>query len=215
MGIDEGALRQEICMWGRSMFERGLSSGSSGNLSARLDTGYLVTPTGSCPGFLEPERLSLLDDAGELVSGETPTKELPMHLAVYRARPVAKAIVHLHSTYATALSCLEPLDPNNVLDPVTPYSSMQMGRVAQVGYGPPGTQELADLVGVKAADHAALLLANHGAVVSAATFRAAVFAAEELEETAKLMFVLHAVSRRLLPEAEVERLNRLLVEKSP
>ena len=111
MTSDEAQLRDEICLWGRSMFERGLTSGASGNLSARLADGVLLTPTNACLGFLDPARLSRLDAEGRHVGGDPPTKEVPLHLAVYRARPQAGGIVHLHSTHATALSCLADVDP--------------------------------------------------------------------------------------------------------
>src|SRR5262249_53057802 len=129
MKADEADLREEICRWGRSMFERGLSPGSSGNLTARLSDGFLATPTGSGLGFLVPERLSKLGMDGRHVSGDPPTKEVPLHLAVYRARPDAGGVVHLHSTYATALSCLAGVNPDDALAALTPYAIMQLGPV--------------------------------------------------------------------------------------
>jgi ribulose-5-phosphate 4-epimerase/fuculose-1-phosphate aldolase len=205
---NETALRAEMCLWARSMFERGLTPGSSGNLSARLADGYLVTPTGSCLGFLEPERLSKLDAEGRHVGGDAPTKEVPLHLAFYRARPEAGGVVHLHSTYATALSCLADIDPQNALLPITPYAIMQVGAVPVLPYAPPGSAELAGPVSEAAKNAAAVLLANHGPVVSAKTFRAAVMAAEELEETAKLILLTRGMKVRQLTLAAVAELQK-------
>lgn len=208
MSIDENALRDEICFWGRSMFERGLTFGSSGNLSARLDDGFLVTPTGSCLGTLEPQRLSKLAGDGSHLGGDRPTKEWPLHLAIYEQRPMAGGIVHLHSTHATALSCLADTDPADALLPITPYSTMQLGRVALVAYAAPGTKELADLVRAGAERHSALLMANHGPVISAGSFRSAVFAAEELEETAKLILLVRDRNPRRISAEELEKLTK-------
>jgi ribulose-5-phosphate 4-epimerase/fuculose-1-phosphate aldolase len=205
---DETALRAEMCLWARSMFERGLTPGSSGNLSARLADGYLVTPTGSCLGFLEPERLSKLDAEGKHIGGDAPTKEVPLHLAFYKARPQAGGVVHLHSTYATALSCLAHIDPQNALAPITPYAIMQVGAVPVLPYSPPGSAELAEPVLAAAKNAAAVLLANHGSVVSAKTFRAAVMAAEELEETAKLILLTRGMQVRQLTPAAVAELQK-------
>jgi ribulose-5-phosphate 4-epimerase/fuculose-1-phosphate aldolase len=204
----EDALRDEICRWGRSMFERGLTAGSSGNLSARLPDGFLATPTGSCLGFLEPARLSRLDRDGRHLSGDPPTKEFPLHLAFYAARAEAGGVVHLHSTYATALSCLADTDPADALPPITPYAIMQLGKVPVLPYAPPGSAEIAESVASAAAAASAVLLANHGLVVSARTFRAAVFAAEELEETAKLTLITRGLSVRLLTSAAIAALRR-------
>jgi 3-dehydro-4-phosphotetronate decarboxylase len=193
---EEAKLREEICFWGKSMFDRGLTPGSSGNLSARAPGGILVTPTGSCLGTLDPARLSLIDESGGHLSGDQPTKEVPLHLAFYRARPETGGVVHLHSTYATALSCLADIDPANVLPPITPYAIMQLGPVPLVAYAKPGSAEMGELAQAAAVNAPAILLANHGPVVSAKTFRAAVFAAEELEETAKLVLFTHGMKVR-------------------
>lgn len=209
---DEARLRDEICLWGRSMFERGLTSGASGNLSARLPDGVLLTPTNACLGFLDPARLSRLDAAGRHVAGDPPTKEVPLHLAVYQARPQAGGIVHLHSTHATALSCLADVSPTDAIPPITPYVAMRVGRVPVLPYTAPGSAEAAPLIEAAAHDHAALLLANHGPVVSASSFRAAVFAAEELEETARLLLLTRGMTLRAIPEGEVAALARYLAQ---
>jgi len=211
MTADEARLRTEICLWGKSMFDRGLTFGSSGNLSARLADGFLVTPTNSCLGFLEPANLSKLDPDGRHLSGNVPTKEVPLHLAVYRARPQAMGIVHLHSSYATAISCLEDVDPEDAIPAVTPYVVMRVGRVPILPYTRPGSTEIADLVLAKAPEHAAFLLANHGPVVSAKSFVDAVFAAEELEETAKLVLLTSSHKRRCLTPDAIRDLSSRLV----
>lgn len=208
MSLDEARLREQICHWGRSMFERCLTPGSSGNLSARLDDGFLVTPTNACLGFLEPGRLSKLDPSGAHISGDAPTKEVPLHLAFYRVRPGANGVVHLHSTYATALSCLADADPDDLIAPITPYVVMRVGKVPLVPYTKPGSPEIEALIEARAKDHAAVLIANHGPVVSAKSFEAAVFAAEELEETAKLLLVLQGHKTRLLTSEQVQDLER-------
>jgi len=205
---EEQLLRDEICRWGESMFARGLTSGSSGNLSARLADGFLVTPTNSCLGFLDPARLTKLDAAGAPVSGDPPTKEVPLHMAFYESRSQASGIVHLHSTWATALSCLEDTNPNDAIPPLTPYVVMRVGQVPLLPYVQPGSADVRPLILAKAPDHAAVLLANHGPVVSGRTFADAVFAAEELEEAAKLSLLTRGLSPRLLPPHILEELRR-------
>jgi ribulose-5-phosphate 4-epimerase/fuculose-1-phosphate aldolase len=208
MANGEDALREEMCRFGRSMFERGLTAGSSGNLSARLPDGYLVTPTGSCLGFLDAERLSKLDAEGRHVSGDPPTKEVPLHLAFYQGRPGTGGVVHLHSTFATALSCLADVDAANALAPITPYAVMQLGEVPVLPYAAPGSVALGRGVRRAAETHSAVLLANHGPVVSGRSFRAAVFAAEELEETAKLIMLTRGADLRLLSAVAIAELRR-------
>jgi ribulose-5-phosphate 4-epimerase/fuculose-1-phosphate aldolase len=208
MTPEEQHLRDEICRWGESLFKRGYTAGSSGNLSARLPDGFLVTPTNSCLGYLEPARLSKLDPKGVALSGDAPTKEIPLHMAFYEARPRAGGVVHLHSTYATALSCLEETDPEDTIPPITPYVVMRVGRVPLISYTHPGSTDTGVLVRARAADHAAVLLANHGPVVSGLSFRDAVFAAEELEETAKLIVLTKQMSVRRLSNDLVAELDR-------
>jgi 3-dehydro-4-phosphotetronate decarboxylase len=207
MTIDEQSLREEICLWGKSIFDRGLTFGSSGNLSARLDDGFVVTPTNSCLGFLDPARLSKLDTTGAHISGDKPTKEIPLHLAVYHARPQAMGIVHLHSTYATALSCLVDIDPDNSMPAITPYMVMRVGRVPVLPYVQPGSADIAPYVKDIAPRHPAFLLANHGPVVSGPSFADAVFSAEELEETAKLLILTDGRRVRHLSSEDSARLT--------
>lgn len=204
---EEQDLRQAIVRWGRSLFERGFTVGSSGNISVRCGDGFLMTPTNSCMGFLEPDRLSKLDADGRHAGGDKPTKEMPLHFAFYAVRPATQAVVHLHSTHATALSCLANVDPEDAVPPITPYVVMRVGRVPVVPYTRPGSADVAPLIRALAADHPAVLLANHGPVVAGASLEAAVYAAEELEETAKLVLLTrHLDVRRLTPE-QIEDLN--------
>jgi ribulose-5-phosphate 4-epimerase/fuculose-1-phosphate aldolase len=200
---DEQQLRDRIVEIGRSLFDRGLSAGSSGNISVRLDDGWLVTPTNSCLGRLDPARLSKLDASGALVGGDPPSKEVFFHRAVYAARPAAGAIVHLHATYAAAVSCLDGLDPADCLPPLTAYYVMKIGRLPLVPYFRPGDPALGEAVGRLAKTHAAVLLANHGPVVSGATLEAAAYAAEELEETAKLFLLLRGAPVRPLDADQI------------
>jgi ribulose-5-phosphate 4-epimerase/fuculose-1-phosphate aldolase len=203
----ETELRQAICDWGRSLFERGLTSGSSGNISVRTSSGYIITPTNSCLGRLDPTRLSALDVAGGHVGGDKPSKEVPLHLAFYEARPEAMAVVHLHSTYATALSCRSDIDPANCLPALTPYVLMRAGKVPLLPYTDPGTADSRPDILRLAPRHASVLLANHGPVVSGANLDAAVYAAEELEEAAKVAFILEGHKVRHLDAATIERLT--------
>ena len=196
-----------VVRWGRSLFERGLTSGSSGNISVRLDGGFLATPTNSCLGFLDPDRLSRLDAEGAARDGDPPTKELSLHLALYAGRPKAGAVVHLHSTHATALSCLADVDPEDCIPPVTPYVVMRVGRVPLVPYLRPGSPDVAALVAARASDHPAMLLQNHGPVVAAASLDAAVYAIEELEEAARLALLTRGMAVRTLDAAQIAELE--------
>jgi ribulose-5-phosphate 4-epimerase/fuculose-1-phosphate aldolase len=205
--MSEADLRRAIVQWGRSLFERGLTAGSSGNISVKLDDGFLVTPTNSCLGFLDADRLSKLDPSGALVSGDPPTKELPLHFSFYEVRPTAKAVVHLHSTHATALSCLADVDPEDAIPPITPYVVMRVGRVPVVPYTRPGAPDVAPLIRAKAGEHPAILLGNHGPVVAGTSLEGAVFAMEELEETARLVLLTRGMKVRLLSPEAIADLN--------
>lgn len=202
----ETALRERLCMWGKSLFDRGLTSGSSGNISVRLDDGFLVTPTNSCLGLLDPARLTKLGPLGEPMSGDKPSKEAPLHLAFYEARPGAGAVVHLHSTYATAWSCRGDVDPEDALPPLTPYVLMRAGKVPVLPYADPGSDQVRPYLLAAAVDHSAVLLANHGPVVAGTSLNAAVYAAEEVEEAAKVAFILEGVHTRRLPDGAILRL---------
>jgi ribulose-5-phosphate 4-epimerase/fuculose-1-phosphate aldolase len=206
--MTEHEQRAAIVAHARSLHARGLSPGTSGNISVRHDDGWLMTPTGSSFGSLDPARLSLLDASGEHAGGDEPTKERPLHMAMYEVRPETNAIVHLHSTYAVAVACLDGVDPADVLPPLTPYYVMRVGRLPLVPYGRPGDQELADAVRAAAHDSPALLLANHGPIVAAASLDAAAAAAEEIEEAAKILLLLQGLPTRPLTPDDVAALRK-------
>lgn len=181
-----GNVRAEMVAICLSLFQRGYAHGSAGNVSARMGNGFLVTPTRSSMGRLDAARLSHLDATGQHIAGDKPSKEVPMHLAFYAARPQAQAIVHLHSPWATLLSCLRTTDPTDAIPPATPYLWMNVGRVPMTGFAPPGSQALADLVAAAAQTSSAILMANHGFLVGAASLAAASDIAEELERSAEI-----------------------------
>lgn len=203
----ESTLRERIVLVGKSIYDRGLTHGSTGNISVRLDDGWLMTPTNSSLGWLDPATLSKLDKHGALVSGDAPTKESFLHRAVYDERANAGAIVHLHSTHSVAVSCLPDTDPDCALPPLTPYSLMQCGRIPMVPYFKPGDLTLADAVRGLAGKHSALLLANHGPVVAGKTLQAALYATEELEATAKLHLLTRGHDPRLLTAEQIAELS--------
>ncbi len=210
--IDEDALRRDMVRLAKSLYDRGFSVGSAGNVSARLDDGLLMTPTNSCLGFLDPDRLSKLDLEGRHVGGDKPSKEVFLHRAFYETRPATGAVVHLHSTYATALSCLADIDPADCIPPLTPYVVMRVGAVPLVPYVRPGDARAGDLIRALDGRHAAVLLANHGPVVAGKDLASAVYAAEELEETAKLVLLLRGAPARLLTDAQVAELKEVFGE---
>ncbi len=199
----EAVLRDSIVRYGKSMFERGLTFGSSGNISARLEDGWLMTPTNVALDRLDPARLSRLDSNGKLLSGDAPTKESFLHIAMYRQRPASGAVVHLHSTHSVAVSCLADVNPEDVLPPVTAYYVMRVGSLPLVPFHPPGDPTLADAVAKLASKHHAVLLANHGPVVAGTSLDAAVGAIEELEETARLFLLLRREKTRWLTPEQV------------
>lgn len=205
----ESKLREKICAAGASLFNRGLTHGSTGNISIRLeDGGWLMTPTGSSLGTLDPARLSKLDPSGQLVSGDRPTKEAFLHTTMYSERPTAGAVVHLHSTYSVAVSCLADVDDSNCLPPITAYYVMRIGTLPLVPYHLPGDDSLAEAVGKLAGRHHAVLLANHGPVVAGSSLSAAMDAIEELEETARLFLLLRDRPIRALNETQVAELRQ-------
>jgi len=207
--MTENALRDAIVTVARSLYDRGLTHGSTGNLSARIGDGrWLVTPTGSSFGSLDPARLSLLDDAGRLLGGDAPSKEVFLHDTMYRQRPGAGAVVHLHSVHSVAVSVLEGIDPADVLPPLTAYYVMRIGSLPLVPYYPPGDPALAGAVAAFAGRHHALLLANHGPVVAGSSLAAATDAVEELEATARLFLMLGRRKCRCLDCDQVAELKR-------
>jgi ribulose-5-phosphate 4-epimerase/fuculose-1-phosphate aldolase len=205
--VTDTKLREEICRLGRSLFDRGLTPGSSGNISVRCDDGgWLVSPTNASLGSLDPARLSRLDSNGRLMSGDAPTKEVPLHTALYETRSAARAVVHLHSTHSVAVSMLPEIDPRAALPPMTPYYLMKCGATALVPYYRPGDPAVADAIKGLAGKYSSVLLANHGPVVSGDTLEAAVYAIEELEETAKLYLLLRGLNPRHLSPDQVKDL---------
>jgi ribulose-5-phosphate 4-epimerase/fuculose-1-phosphate aldolase len=205
----EVKLREMVCSAGASLFNRGLTHGSTGNISVALpDGGWLMTPTGSSLGTLDPARLSKLDSSGKLVGGDAPTKEAFLHTTMYDKRPKSGAVVHLHSTHSVAVSCLDGVDHSNCLPPITAYYVMRIGTLPLVPYFPPGDATLADAVGKLAGKHHAMLLANHGPVVAGSSLSAAQDAIEELEETARLFLMLRHEKLNLLTPAQIAELQR-------
>jgi len=207
--MTENLIRDQIAELGKSLYDRGLAHGSAGNISVKLADGtWLLTPTNSCLGRLDPAKISRLDGNGKLINGDPPSKEAFLHLAMYQERASSGAVVHLHSLHAVAVSCLADLNPEDVFPPITAYAVMQVGKLALVPYYPPGDQTLADAVRKLAGKHHAVLLANHGPVVAGSSLTAAVNAIEELEQTAQLMLLLRNQPTQLLTAGQVAELNR-------
>ena len=204
----ESALRDDICRLGASIYERGLTHGSTGNVSAKCDDGWLLTPTGSNLGRLDPARISKLDWTGKHLSGDAPSKEAFLHLAMYEERAKNAAVVHLHSTHSVAVSVLEDVNHADVMPPLTAYYVMRIGSLPLVPYYAPGDMALADAVRGFAGKHHAVLLANHGPVVAGSSLSAAADALEELEATAKLYLMLRHETLRPLTAAQVAELRK-------
>ncbi len=208
MGTTESQAREAMTATARSLFERGLTHGSTGNISVRLGDQFLVTPTGSSFGNLDPARISRLDAQGRLQAGDPPSKEAVLHQAMYQQRTGAQAVVHLHSIHSVAVSVLADIDPADVLPPLTAYYVMRVGTLPLVPYFPPGDTNLADAVRGHAGRHHALLLANHGPVVSGTSLAAATDAVEELESTARLFLLLRGQACRCLSSEQVAELRQ-------
>lgn len=203
--MTETQLREQICLLARSLFDRGLTHGSTGNISARTDDGgLLVSPTGTSFGRLDPGRLSRFDARGTLVDGDPPTKEMPLHSAFYDTRSNAGAVVHLHACHSVAWSMMPDADPDNFLPPLTPYAIMKLGRVKLLPFFLPGDPAMGEAVRGLAGKRSAVMLANHGPVVAGKDVEAACNAVEELEETAKLALMLQGVPARGLSPAQVQ-----------
>ena len=206
--MNETKLRERIARLGESLFRRGLTFGASGNISVRMDDGgWLMTPTGSSLGELDPARISKLDANGRCIAGDQPTKESFLHQVMYSERSGTGAVVHLHSTHSVAVSCLADIDCENVLPPLTAYYVMRVHRLPLVPYFAPGDKALAEAVRALASKHHAVLLANHGPVVAGNSLQDAVYAIEELEETAKLFLLLRGSSIRPLTAEQVDALR--------
>lgn len=201
----DNALREQMCLLAKSMFERGLTGGSTGNISARTeDGGLIVSPTGTSFGRLDPARLSRFDSAGQFVSGDKPTKEMPLHSAFYDTRGSAGAVVHLHSCHSVAWSMMPEVDQDNFLPPLTPYSIMKLGKVKLLPFFLPGDPAMGEAVRGLAGKRSAVMLANHGPVVAGKDVEAACNAIEELEDTARLAMMLRGVEARMLSQEDVQ-----------
>ena len=212
--MKDAQIKDDIVRLARSLFDRGLSFGSSGNISVRTQDGWLMTPAGSSMGSLDPERISRLDRDGNWLSGDQPTKESFLHMSMYGKRSKANAIVHLHSTHSVAVSCLHDIDTNNVLPPLTAYYVMRIGTLPLIPYFAPGDINLAKAVGEMASKHHAVLLANHGPVVAGTCLEDAVYATEELEETAKLFLLLRGHATKPLSESQIIDLKTKFPDKN-
>lgn len=205
MTSEENRSREQICEMAKSIYDRGLTGSASGNISLRLSNGQLlVTPTGSSFGRLDPARLTLLNQDFSYCSGDQATKEMALHSAFYETRPgITGAVVHLHSSHSVALSVLPDIDPENVLPPITAYGIMKLGKVKLLPYFMPGDPAMGDAIRGLAGKRAAVLLAHHGPVVAGKDLESAVYAMEELEETAKLTLLTHRLQPNLLNDAQV------------
>lgn len=205
--MSEAALREQICLLAKSMFDRGLTGGSTGNISARTaDGGLLVSPTGTSFGRLDPGRLSRFDAQGNHIDGDKPTKEMPLHAAFYDTRSTAGAVVHLHSCHSVALSMLPGVDPDNFLPPLTPYGIMKLGKVKLLPFFLPGDPAMGEAVRGLAGKRTAVMLANHGPVVAGKDIEATCNAIEELEDTARLALLTHGLNPRGLSDDQVQAL---------
>lgn len=202
--MSETQIREQICLLAKSLFDRGLTGGASGNISVRLDDGsLLVTPTGNSFGALDPANLSHLDKGGRLLSGLAPTKEMPLHAAFYESRMRTKAVVHLHSTHSVALSLLPVEDVDNFLPPLTAYSIMRCGKVSLLPYFRPGDPAAGTALRGLAGKRTSVMLANHGPIVAGADLEAAIYAVEELEETAKLALMMRGMQHKVLTDTQI------------
>lgn len=199
--------KQDIINVGKSIFDRGLTCGSSANISVKTDDGCVVTPTNSCIGFLNPDTLSVIDQHGKLISGDKPSKEFILHDAFYQQRPDTNAVIHLHSSYATAVSCFDGIDTHDAVTPYTPYLIMRLGEICLVPYFPPGDAKLADAVAEKASNYAGILMANHGPIVAGENLWSTMYAIEELEESCKMMVLLKQHKTRTLSEEQRQTLK--------
>lgn len=206
--MEESEARRDVVVLSASLFQRGFSVGSAGNISVRVPGGFITTPTNSSLGRLDAERLSLVDDDWNLLTGDAPTKEVFMHRAVYEARPETQAIVHLHSTYVTALSCLPRAGSDGpVIAPYTPYFVMRAGAdVPVVPYFRPGTADMVPAIREAAQRSAAIVLAHHGSLVAASSLVAAVNNSEEMEESAKVAYLLAGRGAETLTPEQVAEL---------
>lgn len=209
MMLSEEQAKEKIAFYAKSIFDRGLTSGASANMSVKIDKGWVITPTDTCFGLLDASSLSVVDRNGEHLSGQKPSKEFLLHKRMYEKRPQDTCIIHLHSTWATSLSCLPAEDESNVVPTYTPYLTMRLGAIAKIPYFSPGDEKLADAISEVAADHPGVIMANHGPIVSGETIEKTFYAMEELEESCKIAFILMDKDAvKLTREQIVELLER-------
>lgn len=207
MSFDAAARAQMVAL-GAALYDRGLTPGRTGNLSVRTGDDILITPTNTCLGRLDPQRLAVVSIDAEHRAGDPPSKELVLHQELYRSHPSCTAVAHLHSTYAVAVSCLPGRHSDDALPPITPYFVMRVGRLPLVDYAPPGSAELQHHVSRASRQSRSMLLRNHGSLAAAATLEAAVDAVEEIEQTARLHLILEGCSPVYLEEQAVAELHR-------
>jgi len=205
--MNEAKLRDSICRFGQSLFDRGLTTGSTGNISVRFGDGWIVTPTNASLSNLCPDSLSVLNSQGGYISGDKPTKEVPLHTAMYETVNLCEAVVHLPSVHSVAVSLLPETDPEDALPPLTAYYVMKVGKTALVPYHKPGDPLIGDAIRGLAGKYTSVLLANHGPVMAGKTLEAAVYATEELEETSKLHLLTRGLNPRVLTEEQIKALN--------
>ena len=204
--MNDNELREQICLLAKSLFDRGLTGGSTGNISARTkDGGLLVSPTGTSFGRLDPARLSRFNADGFQIDGDAPTKEMPLHSAFYDTRSTAGAVVHLHSCHSVSLSMMPDVNEDNFLPPVTPYGIMKLGKVKLLPFFLPGDPAMGEAVRGLAGKRSAVMLANHGPVVAGKDIEAACNAVEELEDSARLAMMVRGVNARMLTAQEVQK----------
>jgi len=204
--MNEAKVRDDICRLAKSMFDRGLTHGSTGNISVKFKDNWIVTPTNASLGHLDPDELSVIDKQGKLIGGAAPTKEVPLHLAMYDTVENCNAVVHLHSVHSVAISILPDTDPTDVLPPLTAYYVMKVGKTALVPYHKPGDPLLGDAIRGLAGKYTSVLLANHGPVMAGKSLEAAVYATEELEETSRLHLLTRNLSPKLLTAKQIDDL---------
>ena len=211
---DEAAARDEICRVGRSLFERGYVHASAGNISVRLDDGYLITPTDACLGTLQPERLACIDAQGVQTGGDRASKTLALHRRIYDSAPDARCVIHTHSTHLVALTLQGVCSADDILPPITPYFVMKVGHVPLIPYHRPGDPQVAELVAARITEMAArgmpiraVMLERLGPNVWHRSPAEASAVLEELEETAKL-WLLCQPRPAPLDEAQIDALRR-------
>ncbi|GAC1421922.1 MAG: aldolase [Candidatus Velthaea sp.] len=205
--MSDRATRKEMCRLGERLVKRGLVHGTTAHISVRTADGYLVTPTGCALDRLEPADITQLTAAGVRVRGLEPTKEAHVHLAMYDARPSARAIVHTHSHHCVALTLVPDINVEDALPPLTPYYVMRVGYAPIVPYYPPGDPELAGAVRRYSEGRRALLLAHHGPIVAGTSLEDAAAVLEELEEAARLFLLVRDRAYRTLDAGAVTYLR--------